>query len=109
MSREHSLQQVIEVRESGRVRVGVRTELDVASAPRVSESLRTLREDGEAVVLDLDEVAFVDMDLRMVLAAAENSSRDGWSFGVTAGSAPVRRLISLVKLDRPLPLNRGST
>ena len=50
-------------------------------------------------------LAFIDMSgLRMVLVAAEESSRDGWLFTVTAGSAPVRRLISLVSLDRPLPL-----
>ena len=98
------------VREAGRVRVRDRGELDLASAPTVSEILRTLRERGDAVVLDLDELAFIDMSgLSMMLAAAENSSRDGWSFAVTAGSAPVRCLISLVKFDRPLPLDGGST
>ena len=85
-------------------------ELDLASAPTVSESLRRLRKHGEAVLLDLDELEFIDMSgLRMVLAAAEESSRDDRLFAVTAGSAPVRRLISLVRLDRPLPLDGRPT
>ena len=81
-------------------------ELDLASAPTVIASLRRLRERGEAVLLDLE---FIDMSgLRMVLAGAEESRRDGWLFAVTAGSAPVRRLISLVRLDRPRPLGGRS-
>lgn len=95
--------------EAGNVRLRLRGELDLASAPTVSESLRRLRERREAVLLDLDELEFIDMSgLRMVLAAAEEASRDGWSFAVTTGSAPVRRLLSLVRLDRPLPLDGRS-
>ena len=110
MPSEHSLLQLIEVREAGRVRVRLRGELDLSSAQTVSESLRRLRDRREAVLLDLDELEFIDMSgLRMVLAAAEESSRDGGSFAVTAGSAPVRRLISLVRLDMPLPLDGRST
>ena len=108
MSGEHLLD-VFEVREAGRVRVRLRGELDLASAPMVSDRLRGLRERGEAVLLDLDELEFIDMSgLRMVLRAAKESSRDGLSSAVAAGSAPVRRLISLERLDRPLPLDGRS-
>ena len=49
--------------------------------------------------MDLDELAFIDMSgVRMVLAAAGESSRGGWLFAATAGAA-------LVSLDRPLPLD----
>jgi anti-anti-sigma factor len=106
LSDEHSLLEVIEVRDAGRVRVRLRGELDLAGAPTVSERLRRLRERGEPVLLDLDELEFIDMSgLRVLVAASEEASRDGWSFAVTRGSAQVRRLIGLVRLDRQLPLD----
>jgi len=104
LSDEYSLLEIIEVRDAGRVRVRLRGELDLAGAPTVSNRLRRLRERGEPVLLDLDEVRFIDMSgLRVLLAAAEEAGRDGWSFAVTRGSAQVRRLIGLVRLERPLP------
>jgi anti-anti-sigma factor len=57
-------------------------------------------------VLDLDELEFIDMSgLRVVLAASDEASKDGWSFAVTRGSAQVRRLIGLVRFDRQLPVD----
>jgi anti-sigma B factor antagonist len=106
LSDEHSLLEVIEVRDAGRVRVRLRGELDLAGAPTLSERLRGLHERGEPVLLDLDELEFIDMSgLRALLAAAEEASNDGWSFAVTRGSAQVRRLVGLVRLDRQLPLD----
>jgi anti-anti-sigma factor len=98
--------EVIEVRDPGRVRVRLRGELDLAGAPTVSDRLRRFRERGEPVLLDLDELEFIDMSgLRVLLAAAGEASRDGWSFAVTRGSAQVRRLIGLVRLEGQLPLD----
>lgn len=58
------------------------------------------------MLVGLDGLAFIGMSrLRMVLVAAEESSRDGGLFAVTAGSALVRRLVSLVGLDIRLPLD----
>jgi anti-anti-sigma factor len=106
LSDEHSLLEIIEVRDAGRVRVRLRGELDLAGAPTVSDRLRRLRERGEPVLLDLDELTFIDMSgLRVLLAAAEEASRDGWSLAVTRGSTQVRRLIGLVPLEGQLPLD----
>jgi anti-anti-sigma factor len=106
LSDEHSLLEIIEVRDAGRVRVRLRGELDLAGAPRLSDKLRSLCARGEPVLLDLDELAFIDMSgLRVLLAAAEEASRDGWSFAVTRGSAQVRRLVGLVPLETQLPLD----
>jgi anti-anti-sigma factor len=106
LSDEHSLLEIIEVRDTGRVRVRLRGELDLAGAPELSDRLRRLRERGEPVLLDLDELEFIDMSgLRVLLAAAAEASRDGWSFAVTRGSARVRRLIGLVTLKSQLPLD----
>lgn len=105
MSDEHSLLDIIEVRDAGSVRIRLRGELDLAGAPILSERLRGLYERGEPVVLDLDELEFIDMSgLRVLLAASKEARRDGWSFAVTRGSAQVRRLIGLVRLDGQLPL-----
>ena len=61
---------------------------------------------GGLGLLLVDELEFIDMSsLRVFVAAAEEASREGWSFAVTRGSAQVRRLIGLVELDRQLPLD----
>jgi anti-sigma B factor antagonist len=106
LSDGHSLLEVIELRDAGRVRVRVRGELDLASAPTVSKALQRLRARGEPVLLDLDELEFIDMSgLRVLVAAAQEASRDGWSFTVTRGSAQVRRLVELVRLETQLPVD----
>jgi len=109
LSGGHPLLEVVEVRDAGRVRVRLRGDLDVASAPTVTAALQRLREQGEHVLLDLDAVGFIDMSgLRVVIAAARDGSRDGWSFRITRGSPQVRRLISLVELDGQLPVDGSS-
>lgn len=105
----HSGLEIIEVLDAGRIRVCVRGELDLASGPRLSEALRRLHERRESVLLDLDELSFIDMSgLRVVLAAAEQASRDGGGFTVTRGSSQVRRLVALVQPDGHLPVDGGS-
>jgi anti-anti-sigma factor len=109
LSGEHFWLDMTEVREAGRVRLRVQGELDLATAPMVAQRLGTLREQDAGVVLDLDELDFIDMSgLRMLLAAAEEAARDGWAFSVTRGSAAVRRLLDLVQVDGPLPLDGDS-
>lgn len=102
--------QIVEVQDLGRIRVRLRGELDLASAPLLGETLRRLRERGESVLLDLDELAFIDMSgLRAVLAAAEKASGENGAFAVTEGSSQVRRLIALVDLDGHLPLDGSAS
>lgn len=106
MSDEERLLEITEVRDAGTVRVRVRGELDLASAPILAEHLRGFRDHGERVVLDLDELAFIDMSgLRMLVAAAEDASRDGWALTITPGSTAVRRIVQLVHLDASLPFD----
>lgn len=110
MSSEHGWLEVMEVREDGRVRVRLRGELDLAGAPVVAECLRSLRARRETVLLDLDELDFIDMSgLRVLLRAAEDASRDGWTLTVTRGSPAVRRLRSLVHVDGQPSLDGSST
>ena len=110
LSGEQGLLEVMEVREDGRVRVRLRGELDLDGAPTVAERLRSLRERRETVLLDVDELRFIDMSgLRVLLTAADDASRDGWTFTVTRGSAAVQRLLALVRVDGRLPLDGSST
>jgi anti-sigma B factor antagonist len=88
------------------VRVRVRGELDLATAELLADRLRALRDRRAAVLLDLDELEFIDAcGLRVVLTAAEDARNDGWAFTVTRGSAPVRRLFALLGIDKQLPLD----
>jgi anti-anti-sigma factor len=110
LSSEQSLLDVIAVNEDGRVRVRLRGELDLAGAPTLTERLRSLRERRETVLLDLDELEFIDMSgLRVVLVAAEDAASDGWALTVTRGSPAVRRLLALVNVDGQLPLDGSAT
>jgi anti-sigma B factor antagonist len=101
--------EVSEVRERERVRVQLRGELDLATADVVADHLRRLSARRSTVVLDLDELAFMDASgLRVILTAAQDARNDGWAFTVTRGSAPVRRLIELLDLDGHLPSDGAS-
>jgi anti-anti-sigma factor len=109
LSRQQSLLEVIEVREDARVRVRLRGEFDLAGAPTVTERLRSLRERRETVLVDLDELEFIDMSgLRALLLAAEGAAGEGLRFTVTRGSDAVRRLLSLVGVDGHLPVDGSS-
>lgn len=97
--------ELTELREAARVRLRVRGELDIATADMLADRLRGLRERRAAVLLDLDELAFIDASgLRVVLSAAQDARNDGWEFTVTPGSARVRRLFVLLDLDKHLPV-----
>jgi anti-sigma B factor antagonist len=99
---------VTEQRETARVRLALHGELDLATADLVADRLRALRERRETVLLDLDELEFIDAaGLRVVLTAADDARRDGWELTVTRGSAPVRRLFELLDVDGRVPLEGG--
>ena len=101
--------ELFEVRDAGRVRVRLRGELDLATAPLVAGRLRDLGGRGEPVLLDLDELAFMDASgIRLVLTAARAAARGGWAFAVTPGSHAVRRLFEVVGLDTELPIERSA-
>jgi anti-anti-sigma factor len=94
-----------EARGPAAVTVTLRGDLDVASAPAVSARLAAHRTALEPVILDLDALEFIDSSgLRVILQAVEDSRRDDWSFRITPGSEPVRRLLSAAGLSGRLPM-----
>ena len=75
-------------------------ELDLASSPIFERAL----EDSDVasaplLVLDLDELKFVDSSgLRVILLAQEGSRGRGQKFAITAGSSQVQRLLSITSV-----------
>jgi anti-sigma B factor antagonist len=101
--------EVTELREDARLQVVLRGELDLATAGVLADRLRRAQGRRETIVLDLDELAFIDAaGLRVVLTAAADARRDGWGFTVTRGSAPVRRLFALLDLDGHVPFDAAA-
>lgn len=98
--------EVVETRDAGRVHLRLRGELDLATAPPVAGRLRELGARREPLLLDLEELTFIDASgLRLVVTAAQAAARDGWVFAITPGSDPVRRLFEIVGLhDGRLPI-----
>jgi anti-anti-sigma factor len=95
--------------EATRTRVRLRGELDIATVDAVAKRLAALRERHESVLLDLDELTFIDASgIRLVVDAAEDSRRDGWAFAVTHGSWPVRRVLQLLELDQHVHYDGGN-
>ncbi len=94
-----------EDRRDGTVVLRLHGELDLASADAVSLRLDTLAASGDAVVLDVDRLSFMDSSgLRVVLQAAETSRTSGWNFSVTAGSEQVRNLFASAGVTDRLPI-----
>ena len=80
-------------------------ELDLVSSEDVWARLDALREDGVPVVLDLDELDFMDSSgVRLVLNAAEASDAGDWQFSLTHGPDQVRRLFDSTRVTERLPI-----
>ena len=76
-------------------------ELDLTSAPRLQSELESSTVDAaEILVLDLDDVHFIDSaGLRVILAAHERTLERGRRLALTPGSPQVQRLLSIAGVD----------
>lgn len=85
------------------VLVEVLGEVDLSTAPRLAETLHWMLRCADAVVVDLDQVEFMDCSgLRVLLAAAAAARSAGTPFTVTSGSRQVQRLFELAGVPRLL-------
>ncbi|HXQ01037.1 MAG TPA: STAS domain-containing protein [Solirubrobacteraceae bacterium] len=91
-------------RERDRVVVGLRGELDLLAAPVLQAAVESPEiDDTEMLVIDLQDVRFVDSaGLRVILVAYERSQQRGQAFALSRGSAQVDRLLSIAGLDEHL-------
>jgi anti-anti-sigma factor len=79
-------------------------ELDLATAPLLQGEIDgTEIVDAALVVLDVDDLEFIDSTgLRIVLAAHERSQERGQEFALTRGSQQVQRLLSITRVGEHL-------
>ena len=79
-------------------------ELDLASAPLLQSEIESPELATTAmVVLDLQELKFLDSTgLRVLLAAHERSRERGQEFAITRGSEQVQRLLSITRVGEHL-------
>ncbi|HEX3617628.1 MAG TPA: STAS domain-containing protein [Solirubrobacteraceae bacterium] len=101
---EHDLNGGFEISESfepGGVRVKVSGELDVAVIDRLQQRLDSLARTGEAVVLDLSELAFIDSSgLNVIVTTLRQAEREGWELRIDQSMTPaVLRVVRLMGLD----------
>ena len=90
--------------DDGRVVLALSGELDLGTAGTVRQRLAELRDAGRAVLLDLDELTFMDSTgIRLVLSACEDAAERDWSFRVTRGSEPVRHVLEAAQVIDRLP------
>lgn len=80
-------------------------ELDLATVEPLRAHLRELVDAGfEHVVLDLRELAFIDVSgLRCLLDAYACSQREGWRLSLIQGGGPIRQIFELTNTLHGLP------
>jgi anti-sigma B factor antagonist len=87
----------------GHVLVAVAGEIDISTVPRLRGVLRTVTAGGVRVIVDLDQVSFIDaIGLGALADAAGRAGAAGGSLHVTAAAPRVRRLLAITGLDRHL-------
>lgn len=93
-------------RDGANVVMGLRGELDLASAPAFNAQLEEIGgEDPSAIIIDLSELEFMDSTgLRSILAAHERCTQSGWGFAVVPGGRQVSRLLEIAKVEKQLNL-----
>jgi anti-anti-sigma factor len=80
-------------------------ELDLATAPELSDVLRGLEPGCKRIILDLTSLEFIDSTgLRLAVAEHDRASLDGFEFVITGAAGPVLKVLRLTGLDVTLPL-----
>ncbi len=87
-------------RQQDRVVLHLEGELDLASSPILERALEAPElADTPLLVLDLDELSFVDSTgLRIILLAHEGARSRNQEFAITQGSPQVQRLLSITSV-----------
>jgi anti-anti-sigma factor len=86
-----------------RVVLELHGELDLLGAPVLQKQIEQAGASRPILVLDLQDLQFVDSaGLRVVLAAHESTRRRGQELVLTKGSDQVQRLLAIVGVDAHL-------
>jgi anti-anti-sigma factor len=90
----------------GLVRIALRGELDLSSAPKLQEELRRVEAGSPPVlVLDLSKLVFLDSTgLRCLVTADERAKAEGRRVVIVRGPDPVQRVFSITRLEERLEM-----
>jgi anti-sigma B factor antagonist len=93
-------------RERGLEIVAVAGEIDISTVPRLRERLLALAEGGQLLVVDLDQVTFIDSaGLGALIGAARRAAAHGGTLHAVCARPQTRRLLWLTGVDRRIPLS----
>jgi anti-sigma B factor antagonist len=106
MTTAHVLSIVVR-HQPGHVLVSVIGEIDIATVPQLRGQLVALAAAGPALIVDLDQVSFIDAaGLGAVATAARQGAGHGTCVHVVCARRQVRRLFMITGLDRHILLTR---
>jgi anti-anti-sigma factor len=98
---------VVTIEQRGsRVHVALTGELDISTAQRLEDDLRRVEaERPELIVLDLQELSFMDSTgLRLLITADARAREDGRRLAIVRGNEMVHRVMRLTRLDERLDI-----
>ena len=98
----------IEVRhEQGYAIVAAAGEIDISTVTRLRDRLFDMAASGAPLVVDLDQVSFIDsVGLATLVGTANRAAAHGGSLQVACARPKIRQLLRLTGLDRRIPLAR---
>jgi stage II sporulation protein AA (anti-sigma F factor antagonist) len=83
-------------------------ELDLATAPRLSEVLAEMAEPGRVILVDLSETEFMDCaGLAPLVTACEHQRELGGDLFLEAPSGAVSRVVECTQLDKVVTVASG--
>lgn len=89
----------------GRSRVALVGELDIAGAEQARAELEAAWLEGGALLIDLDELTFMDSTgLRVLIEVVAQARLEGRDLQITRGSPQIRRLFEIAGVEAVLPL-----
>jgi anti-sigma B factor antagonist len=93
--------------EPGYVIVTARGEIDIATVAKLRERLFELAATGRPLIVDLDEVSFIDSaGLAALVGAAKRAAAHGGSLQVVSARRQARQLFRVTGLDTQIPLTQ---
>jgi anti-anti-sigma factor len=92
--------------EQDRVVLALHGELDLVGAPLLQSEIENAAvEAAPLIVLDLEDLEFIDSSgLRVILSAHERARERGQAFALTRGSHQVQRLLSIAGVSGHLQI-----
>ena len=91
----------------GTVRLSIVGELDLATADILAERIRTFAFEKRSVLLDLDDLGFIDSTgLKVLIEAASSSRREGWDLALTQPPDVVRDAFAVFGVSDVLPFEQ---